>query len=40
MATLSFIGILMFNEKMTVSKLMGISAIVFGTVCLSREMSE
>mmetsp|Transcript_68050 Transcript_68050/g.179384 ORF Transcript_68050/g.179384 Transcript_68050/m.179384 type:complete len:111 (-) Transcript_68050:426-758(-) len=40
MATLSLVGIVMFNEKATVSKLLGIGSIIFGTVCLSRDLSE
>jgi len=40
MATLSLVGILMFNEKATISKLCGISSIIFGTICLSRDLSE
>jgi len=40
MAALSLVGMLLFNEQATLSKAVGISAIIFGTVCLSRDMSE
>ncbi|KAL1524630.1 hypothetical protein AB1Y20_019517 [Prymnesium parvum] len=40
MATLSLVGIVLFNEKATLTKAFGIGAIMFGTICLSRDMSE